>query len=47
MTIDVYELDRDLPVSVLDAEEVLAPVRQAWRDEDRIVDLDDEYRDDS
>lgn len=30
-----------------DAHEVLATVRQVWRDGDRPVDFDDEYRDEA
>ena len=46
-TVDVYTFDdsRDWPETA-DAREVLEPVRQVWRDEDREVLLDDDdYRD--
>lgn len=47
MTTDVFvrEAKGGWGEAVADAWEVLEPVRQAWRDEDRLVDLDDDYRD--
>jgi hypothetical protein len=46
---DVYarEVEQGWGETVADAWEVLEPLRQVWRDGDRPVDFDDEYRDEA
>jgi hypothetical protein len=43
----VEEFERQWDETAADAREVLEPVRQVWRDEDRVVDFDDEDRDEA
>jgi len=43
----VEEFERQWRESAADAHDVLEPVRQVWRDEDREVDLDDDRRDEA
>ena len=45
MTTDLYanEVEDGWAETIAEAWEVLEPVRQVWRDQDRLVEFEDEY----